>query len=125
MFLINSRQGYFNCAPPCGREALSLTYGRFFAEFLEDLSLVRLGLLDLTTCVGLLYGVRLIRAKRFFLEACSIKSLLSKQEISASLGVVMPGFTWTSSSRHEPKSNNGLDILHSVTPSHQVYVTEY
>ena len=34
----------------------SLTYGRFFAEFLEDLSLVRLGLLALITCVGLRYG---------------------------------------------------------------------
>ena len=33
-------------------QALSLTYGRFFAEFLEDLSLVRLTLLELTTCVG-------------------------------------------------------------------------
>ena len=37
-------------------QALLRTYGRFFAEFLEDLSLVRLGLLDLTTCVGLRYG---------------------------------------------------------------------
>ena len=37
-------------------QALSLTYGRFFAEFLEDLLLVRLGLLDLSTCVGLRYG---------------------------------------------------------------------
>ena len=37
-------------------KALSLTYGRFFAEFLEEQSLVRLGLLDLTTCVGLRYG---------------------------------------------------------------------
>lgn len=36
----------------CG-QALSRSYGRFFAEFLKDLSLVRLGLLDLTTCVGL------------------------------------------------------------------------
>ena len=39
-----------------GWEALLLTYGCFFAEFLEDLSLVRLGLLDLPTCVGLRYG---------------------------------------------------------------------
>jgi len=38
------------------RQALLLTYGCFFAEFLEDLSLVRLGLLDLPTCVGLRYG---------------------------------------------------------------------
>ena len=37
-------------------QALSLTYGRFFAEFLEDILLVRLGLLDLTTCVGMRYG---------------------------------------------------------------------
>ncbi len=39
-------------------QALSLTYGRFFAEFLEEQSLVRLSLLDLTTCVGLRYGSR-------------------------------------------------------------------
>jgi hypothetical protein len=37
-------------------QALSRSYGRFFAEFLKDPSLVRLGLLDLTTCVGLRYG---------------------------------------------------------------------
>ena len=37
-------------------QALYRRYGRFFAEFLGDLSLVRLGLLDLTTCVGLRYG---------------------------------------------------------------------
>ena len=35
------------------RQALSLSYGRFFAEFLEEKSLVRLGLLDPPTCVGL------------------------------------------------------------------------
>ena len=59
MFLINSRQGFFSCGPPSEEfgQALSLTYGRCFAEFLEDLSLVRLGLLDLTTCVGLRYGL--------------------------------------------------------------------
>ena len=37
-------------------QALSRTYGRFFAEFLNEGSLVRLGLLDLGTCVGLRYG---------------------------------------------------------------------
>ncbi|MBI2100297.1 MAG: hypothetical protein HYT48_03095 [Candidatus Vogelbacteria bacterium] len=37
-------------------EALFRSYGCFFAEFLEEQSLVRLGLLDLTTCVGLRYG---------------------------------------------------------------------
>ena len=55
MFLINSRQEIFRCGPPPEGfgQALSRSYGRFFAEFLKDLSLVRLGLLDLTTCVGL------------------------------------------------------------------------
>ena len=38
------------------RQALSRSYGRFFAEFLGEYSLVRLGLLDLSTCVGFWYG---------------------------------------------------------------------
>ena len=46
-------------------QALSLTYGRFFAEFLEDLSPVRLGLLDLPTCVGLRYGSRTLMLRSF------------------------------------------------------------
>jgi hypothetical protein len=45
--------------------ALSLTYGRFFAEFLEDLSLVRLSLLDSTTCVGFWYGPNIINLRSF------------------------------------------------------------
>lgn len=56
MFLINSRQGSFAAAHLYDEQALSLTYGRCFAEFLEDRSLVRLSLLDSTTCVGLRYG---------------------------------------------------------------------
>ena len=38
------------------RQTLSRSYGRFFAEFLEDPLLVHLGLLALITCVGLRYG---------------------------------------------------------------------
>ena len=38
------------------RQALSLSYGRYIAEFLKEGSLVHLGLLDLSTCVGLRYG---------------------------------------------------------------------
>ena len=48
-------------------QTLSLSYGRFFAEFLEDLSLVRLGLLDLTTCVGLRYGTIMFNPNGVFL----------------------------------------------------------
>ena len=65
MFLVNSRQRYFRCGPttlfPINRDevvgqALSRTYGRFFAEFLNEESPVRLGLLDQSTCVGFRYG---------------------------------------------------------------------
>ncbi len=47
------------------RQALLLTYGHFFAEFLEHLSPVRLGLFDLNTCVGLRYGMLVIKLRSF------------------------------------------------------------
>ena len=67
MFLINSCQGYFRCGPfnKLKGQALFQSYGCFFAEFLEDLSLVRLGLLDLITCVGLRYGLHLDNLRSF------------------------------------------------------------
>ena len=68
MFLVNSCQENFHCGPSCEGQALSLTYGRFFAEFLEDISLVHLGLLALTTCVGLRYGRALVECVGGFLE---------------------------------------------------------
>ena len=37
-------------------QTLSRSYGRCIAEFLDEESLVRLGLLDPSTCVGLRYG---------------------------------------------------------------------
>ena len=71
MFLVNSCQGNFHCGRYCYRQALSRSYGRLFAEFLEDLSLVRLGLLDLTTCVGLRYGRSCIKGNEAFLDSIS------------------------------------------------------
>lgn len=47
----------FHCAPPGGGEALSRSYGRCFAEFLNEGSLVHLRLLASPTCVGLRYGL--------------------------------------------------------------------
>jgi hypothetical protein len=69
VFLLNSRQEIFRCGllPEGSRRALSLSYGRYFAEFLEDLSLVRLSLLDSTTCVGLRYGTTLFNPNEVFL----------------------------------------------------------
>ena len=54
-----------NLAEFTAGRTLLLTYGRFFAEFLEDLSLVRLALLELNTCVGLRYGLRLDKFRSF------------------------------------------------------------
>ena len=52
--------GLFRCGPRMPEDkqgqALSLSYGRCIAEFLKEGSLVHLGLLDLSTCVGLRYG---------------------------------------------------------------------
>ena len=42
----------FSCGPPIGGQALLRTYGRCFAEFLNEGSLVHLRLLASPTCVG-------------------------------------------------------------------------
>jgi hypothetical protein len=48
--------GFFSCGQYYYWQSLSRGYGRYIAEFLNEESLVRLGLLDLSTCVGLRYG---------------------------------------------------------------------
>ena len=65
MFLVNSRQRYFRCGLDCSRQILSLTYDRFFAEFLNEKSLVPLGLLALSTCVGFRYGANSTNLRSF------------------------------------------------------------
>ena len=61
-----------NCG---GGQALSRSYGRFFAEFLKDPSLVRLGLLDPTTCVGLRYGTVTFMLRSFSRKRAPLISL--------------------------------------------------
>ena len=64
VFLVNSRLGLFSAAPSgFGREVLHPTGAPllpklrgYFAEFLNQGSLDRLGILCLSTCVGLRYG---------------------------------------------------------------------
>src|SRR3989338_462536 len=46
-------------------QALFRSYGHFFAEFLGDLSLVRLALLELITCVGLRYCFYIYKFREF------------------------------------------------------------
>jgi hypothetical protein len=55
VFLINSRLASL-AASALRRKALFRSYGRFFAEFLNNVSLVHLRLLASPTCVGLRYG---------------------------------------------------------------------
>jgi len=47
------------------RQALSRTYGRLFAEFLNEDSPVRLGVLHQPTCVGFRYGWLVNKVRRF------------------------------------------------------------
>ena len=56
VFLVNSRSASFVVPRLYVRGALSRSYGRCIAEFLNEGSLIRLSLLDLSTCVGLRYG---------------------------------------------------------------------
>ncbi len=69
VFLVNSRQRDFRCGPTCVGQALLRTYGRFFAEFLKDDSLVPLRLLASPTSVGLRYGDRALALLRFSRKA--------------------------------------------------------
>lgn len=92
MFLVNSWQKIFRCGPSCEGQALSLTYGRFFAEFLEDLSLVRLSLLDLNTCVGLRYGRHALKLRSFSWNRAPYSLLPRGKALSLRLGLMSSGF---------------------------------
>ena len=95
MFLIISRQESLAAAPtPCGEgQTLYLGYGRFFAEFLGDPSLVRLGLLDLTTCVGLWYGLVTLNLRSFSWKALHL-NLVYRSTHFADAECNMGGFTY-------------------------------
>lgn len=80
------------------RQALSRSYGRFFAEFLEDISLVRLGLLDPTTCVGLRYGTTMLNPNEVFLGSALLTFAHPKDHIQTLLGLVRTGFAKFASS---------------------------
>jgi hypothetical protein len=128
VFLINSCQRDFSCGPNKLGQALFRSYGCFFAEFLGDLSLVRLGLLDLTTCVGLRYGSCVIKLRNFSWKRALYNSLWRTARFNYCLVPSfksMCGFTYTSTLQHLLKSNNEQYILHSVLPSHHAKVMEY
>ena len=102
-------------------QALLRTYGRFFAEFLEKHSPVRLGLLDLITCVGLRYGVFLYNVEAFLGRVLHTILLGEPQsfriagECSTEVARAS-GFTRKPALRNERKSNNARCVLPVVTP---------
>ena len=71
MFLLNSPLGSLAAAPLLG-QALSLNYGRCFAEFLNEVSLVHLRLLASPTCVGLRYGYYYLSPRGFSSRLCHL-----------------------------------------------------
>ena len=74
-------------------QALFRRYGRFFAEFLEDLSLVRLGLLDLSTCVGLRYGRHMLKLRSFSWNRALSAPFLRRRKLPLRLEYMHTGFT--------------------------------
>lgn len=78
--------GIFSCGLHCCRQTLFQSYGRCFAEFLNEDSLVHLGLLDLPTCVGLRYGLQRIPQSghsQFSRQLGSQPLLFPKKELHA------------------------------------------
>jgi len=109
-------------------QALFRSYGCFFAEFLGDLSLVRLSLLDLTTCVGLRYGLYILKLREFSWKRALCNLLWRIAEFRYCLVLSFKkasGFSWNTTLQQLLKSNNEQHILHSVLSSHYVQVMEY
>ena len=129
VFLVNSCQRYFSCGPNKLGQALFRSYGCFFAEFLGDLSLVRLSLLDSTTCVGFRYGSYIVKLRNFSWKRALYHYPRPKSETFCS--------PWMRHLKHRTdfpiqhnqdtnfKSNNERYILHSVIPSQNTEVWEY
>ena len=72
-------------------QSLFRSYGRFFAEFLSEGSLVGLGLLDPSTGVGLRYGWQLHKLKIFSSQRFT-QNRFSEENLSLSSSSLEP---WT------------------------------
>ena len=112
-----------------GGQALSRSYGRFFAEFLGDLSFVRLALLELTTCVGLRYGQVASNLRSFSRKSDLLYLSVLRQTSSLFLRFAIksrfPDLPGNHLQSTNVKSNNAQSILDFVTPSKRALVMEY
>jgi hypothetical protein len=110
-------------------QALFRSYGHFFAEFLGDLSLVRLRLLALITCVGLRYGSHISNLRGFSWETLREDSSVRRQTshtcTELRIKASFPDFPGKRSSHARLQSNKEPPLVFSVTPSKYTGVTEY
>jgi len=104
-----------------GRQTLYRRYGRFFAEFLKDDSLVPLGLLALSTCVGFRYGAVYNNRRRFSRtharSSWHRKPVPSRDAWIVHIEVIGAGFAKHLSSRPGCQTIKTHDLLSVVSPS--------
>ncbi len=93
MFLVNSRPPRFLRLKSAhiakwsrNRAPLIANLRGHFAEFLNQSSLKRLGLLDPPTCVGLRYGMHMLNLEAFLgsMELTASVSLMTRHHVSGS-----------------------------------------
>ena len=92
MFLVNSRYRHFSATPLCFEEQVFLQKGAYllpklryyFAEFLNQGSLKRLGILSPPTCVGLRYDHLIISLEAFLgsMGSITLRGKASRHHLS-------------------------------------------
>ena len=122
MFLVNSRQASLAAAHVFKHgQTISLSYGRCFAEFLNEGSPIHLGLLALSTCVG--FGtVTISLTLEAFPGILLIFVFSAETEIPVVSWAYVDGFTNSTPSIPLPESNNRQRLLKYVTPSNNIVV---
>ena len=128
MFLVNSRFPLVSAAhPPSPQNGASKDRAPLlpklrghFAEFLNHDSLVRLGILCPTTCVGLGYG-RLAPSRRGFsrhprITLLSPTSVGSPSRLTPVIKDSHPGFTWRTGCALERTKPSGPPGYHCASP---------
>lgn len=100
-----------------GWQSISQSYGRYFAEFLNEGSPVHLRLLAQFTCVGLRYGCYCHNFRSFSWHFAHLRSPDKMSGFQKHLGLMCSGFAYHTPSVPLPESNNRQRLLKCVTPS--------
>ncbi len=122
MFLLNSRLGLVTAAPSSfGGKLLHFTGAPllpklrgYLAEFLNQSYLDRLGILYLTTCVGLWYGRHYNSLEAFLGSMASVTSPVARTCVSALCGPDLPGPRPTRLARDNQRPGSPSLLRHPV-----------